>query len=69
VSLHFSPTSQIIMYSYIISKKERNLGSTFASAYNDKHSITSWNSSFGYLAWPDDGLIREKRPKHEVIHL
>jgi len=29
-----------MMYSYIISKKERDLGSTFASAYNDKHSIT-----------------------------
>jgi len=27
------------------------------------------NSSLGYLAWPDDGLIRVKGPKHIVIHL
>jgi len=37
----FQQPAKIIMYSYIISKTERDLGSTFASAYNNKHSITS----------------------------
>jgi len=34
----FHQPAKIIMYSYVISKTERDLGSTFSSAYNDKHS-------------------------------
>ena len=66
------PAIKNVMYSYIISKTERDLVSTFASAYNNKHSITLYNivnSSLGYFACPDDGLIRVKRTKHIVIHL
>ena len=45
----FHHPTKIIRYSYIISKKERDIGSTFVSAYNDKH-YNFVNSSLGYLA-------------------
>jgi len=37
VLLHFHQPTKMIMYSYTISKKERDLGSSFASAYNDSN--------------------------------